>query len=130
MIGKIVAGLVAAACLCGPAFAGGECHFKPAAILCIDGQDAGMAYGKYGMKSGHGPVQPEGCVRAREKYPAAATVKQISHGAILFQSGWVSVSAVDANGKDMWYVASNYLGGVCEAFVPQTITVPQKRPGR
>jgi hypothetical protein len=125
--------LVLGLCASATYAAGNGCHFKSRnAIVCTDPQNAAIAYNNFGFDAARTDVdynrqllQESGCGRAYGKTYATAHIREFKRGRVALPNGWVGVSFVDVDGRDAWYVATDYLEGICEAYKPTTTTLKQ-----
>lgn len=113
------------------AFATG-CHLKtPNAILCTDPDSAADFFQAFGSDIARTNesynrelMRQSGCTRPYGNAYATVEIEEINHGRVATPSGWVPISIIEVNHKDIWYVASDYLDGTCKKFVPSVSSIP------
>ena len=120
---------VAMLAISGNAFA--ECHLKTDnAIFCQAPKPAAHAFQALGFDAkktnqSHNRqlMQEAGCGRPYGRKFKEASVRLVSKGEVATPDGWVSVSNVIVNDRDLLYVASDYIDGTCERHKPTTHSV-------
>lgn len=99
------------------------CHFAMSyPIVCTEGVMAAQAYRRFGddvieiLKSYNQQVLHEiGCGTPyyAPKFKSAV-IQIVNSGRVATDTGWVPVSIITVNNKDLWYIPSDYLSGVCD----------------
>ncbi len=119
--------ILAVALFASRALASDACHFNtPNTIVCTDPQNAATAFYNYGknialtnQSYNRALLQQAGCGRAYGSRYATVHVELIKRGRVALPTGWVGVSVVSVDGKDLYYVASDYISGECERYKPK-----------
>ncbi|MGK5008139.1 hypothetical protein [Janthinobacterium sp. MDB2-8] len=112
--------------LSGSAFA--ECHLKTGnAVFCLAPKPAAFAYQALGFDAKKANLshyrqlmQEAGCGRPYGRTFKETSLRLFSKGRVATPDGWVSISHVAVNDSDAYYVATDYIEGVCEPFKPTT----------
>lgn len=113
----------------GSAFA--ECHIKTDnAIFCQAPKPAAYTFQALGfdakktnLSHNRQLMREAGCSRPYGAKFKEASVRLVSKGEVATPDGWVSVSNVIVNNRDLFYVASDYIEGTCERHRPTTHSV-------
>lgn len=121
----IIPGLVFAALFGQAGTALAECHLKTSnAIFCTSPKGAAHLFQDYGfdvkktnLSHNRQLVQEAGCARPYGATYKTAKLRLVSQGKVATPDGWVNVSNLIINDKDIGYVASDYLQGTCERHV-------------
>lgn len=126
-----IPGLVLAALLGQTGSALAECQLKTSnAIFCTSPKSAAQAFNVYGFDektaglSHHRQlIQEAGCARPYRATDKTNKLRLVSKGKVATPDGWVAVSSLIINDKDIGYVASDYLQGTCERHVAPSHSV-------
>lgn len=127
----IIPGLVLVALLGQSGTALAECKLKSSnAIFCTAPKRAAHLFQLYGfdvkktdLSHNRQFLLEAGCSRPYGASYTTAKLRLVSQGKVATPDGWVSVSSLIINDKDIGYVASEYLSGTCERHVAPSHSV-------
>jgi hypothetical protein len=107
-----------------------ECHLKTGnAVFCQAPKPAAYAFQALGfdakktnLSHNRQLMQEAGCSRPYGRSFKEASVRLVATGRVATPDGWVSISNVIVNDRDILYVATDYIEGTCERHKPTTTT--------
>lgn len=114
-----------AACLAlQPSHAHAACHFSTdLPIVCTGGLAAVLAERKFGdddaaIRQSYNQqiLHSAGCGTPYNASTWKHSIELVNKGRVATDTGWVPVSIISVDGKDLWYIASSYVFGVCKKY--------------